>query len=220
VLIKDSVLQDRHAAINPREEYKARLAAVLKQAEEWDRDVRTFDFANKDKQKGRVLMPDQLEAMLLKIIPGGTNRVMFTVHPQNAVFKCIYVKESDGEFHYKGVYPNGPIPEHTIMTVMEEDVPDPDAKVKTTEDIYFHQDEELVHIPKGSTVPIIERGKKNTVKRRQYWIPEVKGWRAVLISLLIKGVVSLVDVEKIFGYTDDELWAAKVKGNRDAKSPI
>lgn len=201
MLVKDEVAQERHNQTAQQEAQQERMRRLMLAEVAQEDEVTQFDAGNAEKQKGRQLWPHQLEAMLKKIIPG-EDRVRFHIHPQHPELKCIWIKGPDGNHYYSGVYPNSLIPEHTIMEVVEERVADPDCTVIMADEAKRTQ------------------GWAGFKKVKKYRWPLVKGWRAVLLTLLWQGIVKLDDVERLFGYTDSEVWAAKAKGRADAKSPF
>jgi len=147
--------------------------------------------ANEERQLGKVMLTVDFENKLKKLVP----TIHFEFNRFNPSMKAYYVRRG-GNLVYLGAYHAGYMPEHSIVKRKMEMVWD----YKATEKPLNRKD-----LPKSEWVPGKGIVWDETVTRpgwKKIYKPagELKrGWRTVLIKLVLEGLLTPHQVEKNFG---------------------
>lgn len=219
MIVKDGqrLERDRRLKASELETDKARLtqaqnseslAAILDDPE--------TKIVTEEKAVGRVFTEKEFEKKLLRCNPN----FRFFRGKYDTSMKYIGVQTPDG-MEYATCYPADFIMEHSLMKVVEEPVRD-----------FSIGNPHLDNSPRISRKDVeeaIDKARKNgePVQRTQAmgWkilkrpdIEVSRGWRTVLLRLLMDGWVTLAAVEKEFGFSDDRNWQEKT-GRRQQTLP-
>ena len=197
MLIKDEVVQSRHARLDPVMKHRAEVdkyvekqletAEVLGDAE---KDPTVFE-----RQLGEKLDYIVFEDKLQKLNP----RLQFLTFPLNPTKRVCFVTRA-GEPYSLCVYDiaPGPMPEYSVLERRAEETYDLGIRTIRKED--FDKD--------GNWL-----GKKIVYRTGR----ELRrGWRTVLLYLLKEGELTLAQVENTFGHGTRQSWAAHAKGNTES----
>lgn len=162
---------------------------------------------------GKTMTTEELEPRLLKLVP----TLQFEFHPRNKTKKALYNVDQRGKI-YLGAYESnamGPMPERSIMTFKYEDVPDPtffkdgpDKKFIDRKDLPAFDEKTGEWKDPDALLPGFIRVKKPHGLA-------VRGWRSILIRLVLEGLTTPEAVEREFGSDDTPEW----KGHM-GKGPI
>lgn len=170
--------------------------------------------ANEEAQLGRVLSTVEFENKLRQLCPN----LAFQHNPFNPQMKALY-RLKNGVPQYLCAYHAGFLPEHSIVRTKTEMVWDP---TQTQQPL------------KRSDLPKHEITSKGVVwdesKPRPGWkkikkpAGELKrGWRTVLIKLVLEGLISPHQVEMTFGEPSSQFgkraWAFRGKGRKEFELP-
>lgn len=180
-----------------------------------------FDPTNPEKQYGRHLTTEQFESMLRKLSPNfrfeHIVRPDGTIHP--SCKRLVYVMP-DQSLKYVCVYSTGLIPEFSIMERRVEEVPDITLKRVTRKDLPpVKQNPVIWYDPQTGDV----QGEIFEFKGDMPWVKKVvvpgrelvRGWRTVLARIVLEGLASVADVERVFGLSDRLGWASAVGKTQD-----
>lgn len=193
MLIRDEVVQSRHARRDPIESHRADVAkyvenqlATAEYIGDEDNDPTIFD-----RQRGEELAYEVFEAKLKKCNPD-LHFLTFPLNPHKRV--CFRVLS--GEPTPLCVYDigPGPMPEYSILERRPEETYDLSIRTIDRKDIN----------PDGTW-----KGKK-TVYRTGKELR--RGWRTVLLYLLKERALTLAQVETTFGHGTRQSWAAHARG--------
>lgn len=169
--------------------------------------------ANAERQMGRAMTSADLEVRLKKLVPN----LHFERNPANATKKAVYLIHPSGKKEFICAYENGFMPEHSVMRTKEEDLPDPSYPAPG---IMHHV--ERKDLPRHEFVPgegYKFDGVQPGFKRlRMVWGEAKRGWRTVLIKLVLRGLTTPAAVEAIFGSDDRPEWAGHM-GKRPVTTP-
>jgi hypothetical protein len=170
--------------------------------------AKVTDFANSPtnpmRQWGNAMTMEAFEAKLATILPAF---VRIFDHPTNPNVRCMHLALPDGTLEYLQVsWGKGLLPEHSIMYTKYEDVPDLSIKEYSARDM-----------PKGEFISEEEGWKFDTsagplpgYKRVETVNAEaVRGWRTVLLKLILLKVITPSQAEIVFGADDRREWANK-----------
>ncbi len=157
-----------------------------------------------EKQLGNSLTPEQFGAKLKKLNPS----LKIETHPTNPSKICIYYNNGTTR-EYITVCENILIPEHSIMCVKEEEVPDTDIMRKRTIGGVT-----VNHIDKRDLVSQNNGCAPGFKKVKIPWSEARRGWRTVLCKIIDHGYVTPTDVEIVFGSDNTPQWKRQMgKGN-------
>lgn len=147
--------------------------------------------ANEERQLGKVMLTIDFENKLKSLVPN----IQFQFNQFNPAMKAYYILRGN-KLQYLGAYHAGYMPEHSIVKRKMEVVWDP----KATEAPLKRAD-----LPRSEWVPgkgivwdetVVRPGWKKIYKPAG----ELKrGWRTVLIKLVLEGLLTPHQVEKNFG---------------------
>lgn len=183
------------AAEAAREQTRQYCLAELAQAQV----LEDFDPANEERQRGRTMFPHELEALLTRVTP--PDFFQFEVHPSNPSKRVAWAKGPDGNRWCACVYENRLMPEYSVMDTEEKWVADPNCFTITPEMVKEHGRNAGM---KKITVPYME---------------VIRGWRTILIKLILNNVIKVDQIERLVGGSNRETWAAKAKRRSDAIAP-
>ena len=197
MLIRDEVVQARHAYRDPvekhREDIRGYVARQLETAEylgNEEKDPTVFE-----RQRGEELAYEVFEGKLKKCNPA----LQFLTFPANA-HKRVCFRVEGGEPTPLCVYDigPGPMPEYSLLERRAEETYDLSIKTIRKED--FDKD--------GNWL-----GKKIVYRTGR----ELRrGWRTVLLYLLKENALTLGQVETTFGHGTRQSWAAHAKGTTES----
>lgn len=193
MLVKDTEALKRDARQKKREQQ----ASII---QEWARRQLTAaqalltedNITNPESRMGHPLTHQEFEARLKKLCP----RLVFRDHPRLDM-RCVYLLEDGGKLKFLSAYSRGIIPEYSIMSTRKVKIP--------TLFVYKH------HIDKDEA-EAVRHGEKPPweIEVERPWEEIVRGWRTVLILLVLKGVLSIHQVESEFGTGTKDSWAIRL----------
>ncbi len=192
LIIKDSEYQSRNKVRKSVEQQKQ---DAIQRAKEQEADCiyiadNDFSPANFEAQMGNMLHSEKFEKMLLKLNPN----LVFEYNPFIPGMKYMYLRLPNGEKQKICPYHAGFMPEHSIIKCKEEMVWDYDATEKPLERTDLPQHE---WVPgKGYVFNGIPPGWK--IIKKPYGEAK-RGWRTVLIRLLLLGHISITQLDQTFG---------------------
>lgn len=171
-------------------------------------DNELIDPTNDLKQLGQVLSSDMLEKRLRTVLPLS---IAFIDNPfmkdKKAIVRVLNKTDLNfGNYETLCAYERGIMPEHSILQRIEEEVPDIDVisrrKSISGRDLpkYEYVRGEGYRFEEGAVRPGFKKIKKigRELKR---------GWRTVIIKLLIAKVLTVPDAERLFGSDTTTSWA-------------
>ena len=165
--------------------------------------------ANADRQIGQPMFANDLEVRLKKLNPN----LYFESNPFNKSKKACYLLQPGAGKVFVCAYENGVMPEHSIMKVKEEEVWDVDQVHLNRKDM-----------PKHEFVPGVGYQFDPTAARPGFkkvklpWGELTRGWRTVLLKIVISGLATITDVERIFGTDNRPEWAGHT-GKKPVTTP-
>ena len=175
--------------------------------------ARVTDFSNSPtnplRQWGNALTMEVFESKLATILP---HFVRIFDHPSNKSVRCMHLVLPDGTMEYLQVsWAKGLLPEHSVMYTKYEDVPDLSVDSFSRLDLPKH---EFVSMEEGwkfdtSAGPLPGYKRVETVNAEA-----VRGWRTVLLKLILLKVITPAQAEAVFGADDRREWANKT-GKQD-----
>lgn len=156
-----------------------------------------------EKQLGNSFTPEQFAVKLKKLNPS----LKVEVHPKNPSKLCVYYITPTTK-EYITTCENILIPEHSIMSVKEEEVPDTDyVKKRNVGGITVNHIDKRDFPERGNCAPGFK-------KVQIPWNEARRGWRTVLWKIVAQGYVSPSDVEIVFGSDNTPQWKRQMgKGN-------
>jgi len=175
----------------------------------------SLDPTDSVKQLGNYMFSDVFEKRLATILP---SRAFFVANPFRAGFRAVVLADPSSWCGYRSLspYEGGILSEHTILEAVYKEVPDPD---------YISRKRALTRkdLPKSEYVKgqgfVFEEGTRPGFKKiRQAGRVYKKGWRHILVQLLMEGIISLADTERVFKRDDSATWAKSTRG-ADIKLP-
>lgn len=175
--------------------------------------------ANSERQLGRYMTSAEFEQRLKKKFPN----LHFEVNPFNPTKKALYVIDRRGKT-YICSYENGFMPEHSIMKIKEIEVPDLDILRQKDPVRHGLGHIERKDLPKSEFDPkqgfiAVSTGLKPGFKKVAVpWGEVVRGWRTVLVKLVLANVTTPAEVEAIFGAANRREWAEHM-GKREKTLP-
>jgi hypothetical protein len=172
-------------------------------------DNKLVDPTNSTKQLGNYMESSLFEKKLVTILPPSC---FFLDNPWKAGFRAVVRRASISTWYvdYETLcpYERGILPEHSVMQLVEKEIPDPD--VISRRKSISRKDLGRFEFKKGEGYIFDERDVKPGYKRIKQLGREVKrGWRTILLKLVIANVITLTDAERVFGAPDDIRWAAQ-----------
>lgn len=226
MLVKDEQTQVRHQHLTAQEAEADRILAKIKKLRETAALLENPDTdpTNPERQLGRSLPHTEIETRLTRLNPN----LVFTPHPKNPTKRLIYLKQPTGELSYLFVCEAGNVPENSIMTVRQHDE-------LTTEALRPGWRVDKADIPKHETIPheitddgevkrvgsvVFDRGALLPGRQRLESAHNelVRGYRTVLLRLILGGIITETGAEREFGSQDRSSWAAGL-GRRVKQTP-
>lgn len=171
-----------------------------------------IDISNNERQLGRPFLPSELEKRLKKVNPN----FHFEVNWRNNEMKALYFIKN-GKKEYIGSYHNCLMPEHSVSKVKYELVWDYKATQKPLErkDLPKHE-----WVPGKGWVfdPNAPRPGWKVLKKPN---GEYKrGWRTLLIMIVLKGYAQWWEIDKVFKETPSSLFGQRAWAyHRGDRSP-
>lgn len=199
-LIKTDELLQRHLKEAPKEENKARIKAycdfhLAQAALIDDKDLAP---TNAERQLGQVMWPHEFEPRLKSLVPN----LHFEHNSWNPKMKALYLIHPDGTKEYLQAYHNSPMPEYSIFNTREEEIWDGTPHIS-------RQD-----LPKGEIQADGSYAYDSTAARpgfkkiKKPWNEITRGWRTVLLRLLGPGLITINQLETVFGPGNRPSWTA------------
>lgn len=165
--------------------------------------------ANSDRQLGRPMFANELEVRLKKL----SSNFLAETNPFNASKKALYYAYPGKGKVFVCAYENGVMPEHSIMKVKEEEVWDVEQTHIDRKDLPKHEYQRGVGFRFDPTAP-----RPGFKKVKLPWGEQKRGWRTVLLKIVIGGLATITDVERIFGTDDRAEWAGHT-GKKPVTTP-
>lgn len=156
-----------------------------------------------EKQLGRSFTPEEFAAKLKKLNPN----LRIVHHPKNP--SKLWLFYGDGESRvFISAFENIIIPEHSIFSIKEEEVPDLDVmRKRNVGGVMINHIDKRDLMENGSAAPGFKKVKVP-------WNEARRGWRTVLCKVLDAGYASPAQVEIIFGADNTPQWKRRMgKGN-------
>lgn len=159
------------------------------------------------KQLGHILLSSIFEKKLATVLPSS---ITFIENPYRPGFSavvriCPKYDTNFGQYETLSPYERGVMPEHSILQLVEEEIPDPQivARRKSLErkDIPKHE-----YVP-GEGFKFEGDVRPGFIKVKKLGHEIKRGWRTVLIKLILAKVLSVYDAERLFGQDTTTNWA-------------
>ena len=171
------------------------------------------DPTNDEKQLGKPISSVTFENILRTVLP---LNIAFIDNPWIPDKKAI-VRVKGTEFETICPYERGLMPEHSVMQLVTKEIPDSEVlgrrKAMNRKDLGKYE-----YVP-GQGFVFDDTTVRPGFKRIKQVGRELKrGWRTVLLRLIQEGLISLYDVERLFGSKDHPSWAQNT-GRREAVLP-
>lgn len=164
--------------------------------------------ANEESQLGKVLNTLDFENKLKRLIPN----LYFETNKHNDKMKALYILKNNTK-EYLGAYHAGFMPEHSIVKVKEEMVWDPEQTNKPLN----RADLPKWNYTNGGRAIEFESAERPGWRKRKIPAGELKrGWRTILIKLVLKGLISPEKVEINFG-EPSSYWGKRAWGYYSGK---
>lgn len=198
-LILDSGRLSVHRKRAISEASRDRIAAIVKQ--QTKDEVYISDWANSpanvQRQMGHPMASLDLERRLHKLNPA----LLFLPNPKNLSKMSIYVRYP-GEIVRLGAYENGVMPEYSIHAVKSEETWDTSVDHLNRRDLPKHEwNPHLGEFEFDPTQPLLGFRRTDVP-----WSEVVRGWRTVLLIVMMEGIVPLYAIEQEFGISDRPQW--------------
>lgn len=166
-------------------------------------------------QIGTPMSASALEEKLKKHFPN----LVFVVNPNNPAMKMMYVRRN-GALDPICAYHNGIMPEHSVMRMKEILVPREEFIRGPGIGHVNHKD---LPLEKTEFVPgagYVDQDGVPLGFRRELrpWGEEIRGWRTVLVKLVVSGIATPAQIERIFGSANRRAWAEHM-GKREKSLP-
>ena len=167
-------------------------------------DSNPLNPTNDLKQLGQPFTSLDFERRLKTILPSSC---IFINNPWRSGFRAVVRVTPTGQ-ETVVPYESGFLPEHSVMQLVEKEVPD-------TEVVARNRSISRADLPKsewnGKEFTFDEGIRPGYKKIKQLGRELKRGWRTVLIKCLLAKVVTLSDVERVFGTDDSPTWAQNFK---------
>lgn len=158
------------------------------------------------KQLGRPLHSDMVERMLATVLPSSVAFIENKYKPgfRAAVRVMRRFDDRHGSFETIVPYEFGIMPEHSTYQLVEEELPDPD--VLSRKKSISRKDLGKFEYKKGEGFEFEEGGRAGFIKNQKLGHTIKRGWRTVLMRLVISGFLSVADAERLFGTSNNPTW--------------
>ena len=158
------------------------------------------------KQLGRPLHSDMIERMLATVLPSSVAFIENKYKPgfRAAVRVLRNTDDNHGAFETIVPYEGGIMPEHSTFQLVEEEIPDPD--VISRKKSISRKDLGKFEYKKGEGFEFEEGGRAGFVKNQKLGHTIKRGWRTVLMRLVVSGFLSVTDAERLFGSSNNPTW--------------
>lgn len=226
MLIKDEQTQHKHEFLGAQEAEADKILHKIAKLRETAALLENPDVdpTNPERQLGRSLHHTEVEKRLTRLNPN----LVFTPHPQNSTKRCIYLKHPTGELSYLFVCEAGNVPENSIMTIRQHDELTPEAlrpgwKVQKADipkhEVIPHEITDDGEVKRVGSV-VFDRGALLPGRERLESAHNelVRGYRTVLLRLILGGVITETGAEREFGSQNRSSWAAGL-GRRTKVTP-
>ena len=212
-LIKDSVVQQRHATIDPQIVEAARIDAYCKFHEDQAVEIGDDDDPTQiERQMGRAMSPKKFKDLLVRKLKIPNIRI--DVNPFRPHMVWLYRVEPDGTPVYISAWHKDEmLPEYSLFSAKYEWVFDRKSLTK-------HKAHGLGHIerkdmPKPSGFDPVkgyvyddDTPRPGWKRERKAWNEVRRGWRTTLARLVAERLVSIDAVERAVGGSERRAWAA------------
>jgi hypothetical protein len=200
MLVRDETVQERHRVLDPLLQRQAFTRDLCEQQVKAGDLLVSQDVTDPERQRGTLLTVREVEDKIKKLI--GPDRCHFEVHPVNPSKKCFYFVKPNQERWFVCAFENGLMPEWSIMSYKDEWVVDPSVD----------------HIDKAEVLRT--DGHAGMKKIRRPWREDVRGWRSVLVAILLKGLITPDQLERSLRETDRATWHKKLGKNVTEKTIV
>jgi hypothetical protein len=164
---------------------------------------RLIDPTDNMKQMGHSMTSWELEQRLAKILP---SNCFFKDNPFNITKKAIMRVKSLTELETIVPYERGIMPEHSVMQLVERELPDRDV-INRTKSITRKDLGKYEFVP-GVGFVFDDTTVRPGFKRVKQIGREIKrGWRTVLLKLLGERLITISDIERYFSHGTTAEWA-------------
>jgi hypothetical protein len=208
VLMMDAVAYQRHQTLAYLVDEEKKCPVVSKDG---------VDLGQKDQQLGRALSHTTFERKLKKLIP----QIVIKDSP-NPTLRSVFFKLPTGQLTYVTCHPRGIIPEHSIMKKVVKEVLDPEFMATKDRELSRPSDEDVVRVEDKES-PLGFRYDFNPEMKRpgmKYVVQghgeQERGWRTVLLRLIVSRYTTVDAVEREFGADTRAEWAHATKKRVDA----
>lgn len=178
-------------------------------------DDKLIDPTNSIKQLGKPFTSQEFEKRLSTILPSNCT---FIDNPYNPTKRAVIRTLPEGKTETLVPYERGWTPEHSVMQLVEKEIADVDVLSR-------RKAISRADLPKSEYV----RGEgfvfDDTVTRpgfrkiKQVGREITRGWRTVLLKLVIQNIITLTDVERVFGTDYSPNWASHMHGRNEFTLP-
>ena len=236
LIVTEEKAAQHKAAAEAEAARAAKLAWVKEQLHQnvWISDD-TTSLTNAPARMGKPMSVEEFERKLLQLNPN----FVFQHIPENPKNKRLMLRRGVDDLEYLIPYEscrdaNGHpmlMPEHSIMSETWEDVLDP--LLLSNPNIVMHR----ADLTKHEIIPaeIDEHGRLlrepdvifdpsvprlGSVRVKRAWREQTRGYRTVLAFLVMEGICSVEQVERVFGPCDGREWSSKTGKRPDVKAVI
>lgn len=207
MLVKDSQWLEKAAAQAQLESYRAQILAWAQLEAEnckYLLDEKT-DPTFIPRRLGRPMHHEKLEGKIKKLVPG----MKFIWGPLSDVIgtKKMVLYGPQGEVRWECVYNTGMMPERSILARKTRDVLDTNLKTWSRKDLpkYEFVPGEGYRWDPDAPPPGFKRVEEPHREVR-------RGWRTILLRLIVESIVPLTAVERVFGSDSTPEWHGHTRG--------
>lgn len=208
----DTESLSRQRTISAREKHEQQVRDWIREQQNNVVVINDFDLspANAERQVGQAMFANKMEERLKRL----NANLLFEVNPFNSGKKALYHIQS-GQKIFICAYENGVMPEHSIMSVKEqEDIHTDFVGAKrhiNRKDLPGYKISDGDVTWEGGVTPGFH-------KRQVIWHEAIRGWRTVLIKLVQHKLASPAQVEALFGIDGRPEWASKMGKRTDVQT--
>jgi hypothetical protein len=174
------------------------------------------DYSNIMQQMGQPMSASEVERRLQRI----NANLRFETNWRDATKKACYYLQGDTK-EFICAYENGTMPEHSIMRVVEEEIPDPDFFLGRTpierDKLPAHEKVEDPDSPLGFSYEFDPTSKRQGFKYQLKGFGEDRrGWRTLLLRLIVRKLITVEQAERMFSPDFRPEWAVHTGKRRAA----
>lgn len=219
----ESLLRQRTVTAREKHEQQVRDWVAEQQNNVVVVDSLDLSPANSERQIGKAMFAPALEQGLRRL----NANLHFEINPWNTSKKALYHTPAGSQKTFICAYENGVMPEHSIMSVKEQEQPDSEFFFRGLKQSKGKFEINRADLPKHRVVnegtpqqEVLWEDDKTPGFRKTpiLWHEAIRGWRTVLIKLVQNRLATPAEVEHIFGADNRPEWASKLGKRTDIRT--